>query len=488
MHSLLNTRIDSWGLYTEFNNLLVFKNKNNDLVRYSLTNRGNALYFQKIIINKIFRITTKPSWSASLTSTFDDYGSIEFGGDFQQKYSLITVVNQAKREVSDSLYNNDSASYGTFKNHYYKSAFGGVSLSLKKYKETKWTRAFTQRVLELTSHVSGHGVYLYANRVPSAFYSAEMKSGFLSPVFDNYFSFAMYDSIFNERFKDKFLSNITQAVFFIRTLWYSSTLSLLNYEKPFSFLENEGFYRTSLSKSDRYHWRFAGEEDISTFSTLGFWVSDKLDVAKELRILPKGGVYRRYVKKYVRWRLGIVHWGKKIMRFKKNYLFWSYAKSLSNYFYRGFFMHSIFNCRVDVYVMRMFGIRTLKFARMLVRTGHIFRGSHAVKNQFDRIRRYDIMSLSKKANIYLSKKKYFKYWKNNKTFEDKKLQNRLIKSSPLSYCRQHKDLSFYGEIKNVRYNMFFGSDLHVFNLPNRKTKYFNLNYQFVQKIVANSWW
>lgn len=46
---------------------------------------------------------------------------------------------------------------------------------------------------------------------------------------------------------------------------------------------------------------------------------------------------------------------------------------------------------------------------MLVSGGHIFRGSEAMRNKFDRVRRYDIMSMSKKANIYLSKKKYFKY-------------------------------------------------------------------------------
>jgi hypothetical protein len=80
-----------------------------------------------------------------------------------------------------------------------------------------------------------------------------MKSGFITPIFDNYFSFALYDSIFNERFKDKFLTNITNSIFFIRTLWYSTTLALSNFEKPFSFIENEGFYRTALAKSDRYH-------------------------------------------------------------------------------------------------------------------------------------------------------------------------------------------------------------------------------------------
>jgi hypothetical protein len=46
---------------------------------------------------------------------------------------------------------------------------------------------------------------------------------------------------------------ILQTLFFIRTLWYSTTLALSNFEKPFSFIENEGFYRTALAKSDRYH-------------------------------------------------------------------------------------------------------------------------------------------------------------------------------------------------------------------------------------------
>jgi hypothetical protein len=52
--------------------------------------------FKKIIINKIFRMTLKPSWNNNQTSVFKNFGSINFGGDFQQKYSLITFVNQSK--------------------------------------------------------------------------------------------------------------------------------------------------------------------------------------------------------------------------------------------------------------------------------------------------------------------------------------------------------------------------------------------------------
>lgn len=244
-------------------------------------------------------MTLKPSWDTNKSSVFKTYGTINFGGDFQKKYGLITFLHQTRRGVSDTIFGNDSASFGSFKNHYYKSSCSGVSLVLKKYREVKRTRAFVQRVVDFNAHYSSHGSYLYCTRVPSAFLVAEMKSKFLSPVFDNYFSASLYNSIFNERFKDKLLGNITQALFFVRTPWYFSTLDQLNYDKPFSFIENTGVYRSLLAKSDRYHWGFAGEEDVSFFSTLGSWVSDKFDVVKELRIASRGGVYRRHVKKYI---------------------------------------------------------------------------------------------------------------------------------------------------------------------------------------------
>lgn len=490
MYDTIDNRVCSREIYREFKDLSLFKNKNNNLVRYSMSNRGNALYFQKIIITKIFRMVSCPFWASNYSSVFDTNGNLNFGGEFQQKYSLITSVQQMKRMFSDTMFGNDSASYGSFKNHFYKSSFNGISAISKKYRESKKTRAYLERSLERLLHLSAGGLFLYNSEVPIASRVAEMKSNYISTVFDNYFSFSLYDSIFNEKFKDKLLTDITKTTFFIRTVWYKSAINLINFNNPFSIFSNTGDYRSEISKSDRYHFRFAGESDVIFFTTLGSWLknAEALDIAKELKILPRGGVYKRRVKKYIRWRLGITHWGKKILKFKKNYAFWNYARSLSNYFYRGFFMYSIFNCRADVYIMRMFGVKTLKFARLLVQFGHVFRGSFSIRSTFDRIRRYDIVSLSKRANLYLNKKKYFKYWKTNRDFISKKVQNRLIKTSPLMYCRQQKDLSFFGEIKNIKYCMFFGNDISNFNLPSRKTKYFNLNYQYVQKIIASSWW
>ena len=487
--NILDNRVSPEGVFSEFKDLGILKNKNNNLVRYSMSNRGNALYFQKIIINKIFRMNSKPLWNPTdYSSVFDTDSSLEFGTELQQKYGLITTVQQTRRLIADTMFGNDSASYGSFKNHFYKSSTAGVSAVIKKHREAKDTRTFFDRKLERLAHLNAHSLFLYNSEVPDGFRIAKMKSGYACPTYDKYFTFALYDSVFNEKFKDKFLNNITQAVYFIRTFWYRSSLQLLNFNKPFSVFEYSGKYRMAAAKSDRNQWRFAAEEDVVFFSALGNWVSDRYDIAKELRIAPRGGVYKRYVKKYVRWRLGIAHWGKKILKFKKNYAFWNYARSLSNYFYRGFFMHSIFNYRADVYIMKMFGVKTLKFARMLVQFGHVFRGSFSIRSPFDRIGQYDIVSISKRANIYLNKKKYFKYWKTNRDVISKKVQNRLIKTSPLMYCRQQKDLSFYGEIKNVKYCMFFGNEIGVFNLPSRKTKYFNLNYQYVQKIISSSWW
>lgn len=69
----------------------------------------------------------------------------------------------------------------------------------------------------------------------------------------------------------------------------------------------------------------------------------------------------------------------------------------------------MFNFRADVFVMKNFGIRNLRFARILVSSGHIFKGSYALRNPRSRVFKYNIMSLSRKANMYINKKRYFKY-------------------------------------------------------------------------------
>lgn len=487
MPTLISRIIDKNDQYADFRTLAHFKNNNTDLVHYSLTNRGNALYFQKIIINKIFRMAVTPYWDSSRDGfSMDNTRFLNFGDSFQQKYSLITTVHRTKRNFSDLMYGNDSDSYGSFKSFFYRSSNFGRSFIVKQGQEARTTQAKKEREVELISSLSFGSAYAFDGKVPNAFKSFPMKSKVLSKTFEN--SFWMGRSSFAERFKEKLLTNITNITFFIRTVWFRTTMWLGNFKHPLSFHENEGYYRKKLAKSNMYHRRFAAEEKVLYFSAIGLNSQTPLDVNKDLKEKPKGGAYKRYIKKYPRWRLGIVHWGKKIMKFKKNFQFWNYARSLCHYYYRGFFMHSIFNCRADVFVLRMFGVRTLKFARILVQYGHVFKGSFPIKTPYDRIRRYDIVTISKKANLFITKKKYFKYWRNNKNSVTKRIQSRLIKTSPLMYCRQQKALTFYGEVKKVKYTMFFGDDLGVFNTPSRKTKYFNLNYNQVQKIISCSWW
>jgi hypothetical protein len=58
----------------------------------------------------------------------------------------------------------------------------------------------------------------------------------------------------------------------------------------------------------------------------------------------------------------------------------------------------------------------------------------------------------------------------------------------LRFCRQQKDLSFWGTIKNTKYYLNYGSNLNLLNIPSKKTNFFSLNYFYVQKAVTTSWW
>lgn len=59
--------------------------------------------------------------------------------------------------------------------------------------------------------------------------------------------------------------------------------------------------------------------------------------------------------------------------------------------------------------------------------------------------------------------------------------------SPLTYCRQQKNSIFRGEIYNVKYYMFYASELAMLNVESKKTKYFALNYFYAQKLISSAW-
>lgn len=467
-------------------NMDIFKKNNTDLVHYSLTNRGSALYYQKMIITKIFRTS-----GLELHTYGNNYNNairtLSMGGRFQQKYCLISNIHQLRRNVGSLFWNNNQQNYGTLKNFFNKSSKNSSDSFLKNDQESIRSDAVIERGFNYMTHFCiVSTAYNFINKVRSAYKIYPMKSKF---KFDIHEKIVLFDKcVMGDKVKEFVIKTFTNLNYFIRTVWYKNILHLNNFNKPVSFMDNEGYYRKILAKTQRYGWIIAGDSKNNYFMSLGIISNRWVDVAKELRLRNSGGVYKRYVKKYPRWRLGIVHWGKKILKFRKNYLFWKYMRGLSTYFYRGYYLNSVFNCRVDVYALRMFGIRTLKFARLLVSSGHIFIGDFQVKNAKTQVIRYNVVSLSKKANIFINKKRYFKFWKNNTNYLNKKIQSRLIKMTPLMFCRQQKNSLFWGEIKNIKYSMFFGRSIHVLNSESKKTKYFALNYFYIQKSVASAWW
>lgn len=300
MCTLINSAIiEKNKQYSEFKTLAYFKNKNTDLVHYSLTNRGNALYFQKIIINKIFRMAVLPYWATERDgSNFDSIRFLNFGDSFQQKYSLITTLHRTRRNFSDIIYGNDYDSYGSFKNFFYKSSNLGRSYIVKNGQESKYTQAKKEKDHEMIASLSSGSAYSITSKVPNAFKSFPMKSIFFRLTYEN--SFLLGRTSFAERFKEKLLTNVTNITYFIRTVWFRTTMLLSNFHNPLSFREDEGYYRILVAKSNRYNRRFAADEKIIHFSATGVGDFRGLDVNKDLKISPKGGIYRRHIKRYSR--------------------------------------------------------------------------------------------------------------------------------------------------------------------------------------------
>lgn len=473
------------GVNLDYRKFDALRNTDLGLVHYSLTDRGSALYFQKIIITKIFRMSLKPINGIERFSYSDHDRLLDFGTDFQTKYSLVTTVNQLRRGMTTTMFGNDSASVGSFKNFFYKSATSGNDSFIKHHVEQRDTQALREKRIDYLANLGCHSIYLY-NRMPSGWKFSEFKSLYVNPTFSEFITFN--DSTSSDRVKEKLIKTLTNITFFIRTVWYRTNMLLANFQYPFTFFDYNGTYRRRLGFSGKFFESFAADSFIGSFSALGNFNYHKMDIAREVGIVHKGGAYKRLMKRYSMWRMGIVHWGKKMLAFKKNYSFWKYARGLSNYYYRGFYLFSIFNCRADVFVMKSFGVRTLKFARLLVWGRHVFSGNYALPDPRSRVFRYNIVTISEKANIYLTKKKFFKYWKNDEKLTNKKIKNRLVKMTPLTFCRQQKQSIFWGDVHSIKYTMFFGNSLSTLNAENKKTRYFALNYYFTQRIVSTSWW
>ena len=150
-------------------------------------------------------------------------------------------------------------------------------------------------------------------------------------------------------------------------------------------------------------------------------------------------------------------------------------------------MVSVFMNRLDVYVMRMFNLKNIRFVRTLIRAGHVFYGTYTARNANIRVGRYALVTISKEAQGWSTAM-------NTRQYSDKVILNEVkagiknIKNAALRYCRQHKDLAVWGKTKDYRFAMFFGQSLDVMNMDGSRTNFFSLNYFYAQRAVASAWW
>ena len=92
---------------------------NNSLAHYSLSAKGSALYYQKIMLNRIFRARYAAEYTMNNSKYNADGQAVRYlvlGGHFHYAYYWMSNMNQIKRGVSDIIHGNDSGSTGTFKN------------------------------------------------------------------------------------------------------------------------------------------------------------------------------------------------------------------------------------------------------------------------------------------------------------------------------------------------------------------------------------
>jgi ribosomal protein S4 len=147
-------------------------------------------------------------------------------------------------------------------------------------------------------------------------------------------------------------------------------------------------------------------------------------------------------------------------------------RGMSNYYFRGFRVLLNFSFRLDFYILRLFGIKNLKFARTLIKSGHVFVGNSVSNNTYTIAPRFSILSISKRATLWLTKQSYLRYFKVNEMESSQKKRFRTLKSTSLKFCRQHRDLNFWGSLKNTRYAMFYGELVDVLNTDQKNKIFF----------------
>lgn len=303
--------------------ILSYKNINtsSDSVHHPFSNNGNASLYKKITLSSIFMM--KPFLFSKdkkvNKDSFGYYKQLSFGGDFQQKYCYITNIQQVRRGIAPTVFNNDASSVGTFKNILHSASMLSLNSVYFKYKEASRTAAFRLRNLFLLKNLHSVGTLGYFGLIQAAKSNLFFRTHSHLQAFDNFIVFSK--EISTIAVKEKLITNLVLMNKFIRTIWFRTALLHTSAENPINFFDNSGSYVKDQAHSEFFKGFNAAEVQVPTFSALGSFENSKVDVLKYLQSSRRGGIYKRHVKRYSMWRLGIVHWGKKILSFKKNYLF-----------------------------------------------------------------------------------------------------------------------------------------------------------------------
>lgn len=461
-------------------------------VHHSLDPRGGALFFQKIMINKIFKCSMgrKVSNHSKLNVFYSTaIRHLNIGNSLFYKYSYLSENCQFKKtSLLGRIFNINNV--GFFSNLSQERSFLGGSLISKDSVSTKVTESDTKNNYFFISSFNAGNLNTYSFRCKRAVLTLDMKSRHLLKNWNPLFSFSIRNPEFSikESLALKFSNNIN----FLRTYWYTTTINLNNFWFQKSHHDFSGKYSFFLKKKESINKFNSNAMGLEYFLSLSYINPKGVDSSKNLKAGPKGkGFYRRYMRNQTKWRIGMAYWAKKIWQFKKTYRFWRYMRGMSKYFYRGFHMYSIYLNRVDLFVLRMFSVKNLRYARVLIKAGHIFYGNRSCTNYKQRVKRFSVVSMSLKSKNWsntVGGRFFRKYNKKSNTKTENKWSLRLIKNPSLSFIRNITHTTLNSSTKTFSYMLQYGDMVDILNTDSKKTNFFALNYVYGQKSVASAWW
>jgi len=265
-----NTKIGE--TYIDYVNSEINKNKNTDLVHYSLTYRGSAFYFQKMFISNLFRQSFLKNKLVNndlilKSGYFDSVRYLNFGSTFQQKYCFMTTINQVRRNLTNSIFNNDSNVIGTFKSLVANNNWFVGNSIYKKTTELRKTYNHKRISWSIVSSINVNLNYFFSSKLPTAKKTLDMKSNYLVPNLSCLF----LNKNENEFFKMKELisRSLGSLVFFVRTLWYRLTFKIQLSKLPLNNYDYSSTQKIKIIRSEGYRMLFGSKLKNLIFGTLG---------------------------------------------------------------------------------------------------------------------------------------------------------------------------------------------------------------------------